>query len=203
MRRGNIQVLIKSEGRILPEYQVETLDGGKTVACYIPSEVGKNFEICWRGDTHLDPYDTSVRCDVDGRKAGGSYCERGVLNGSRWGIRETPDLRRPFVFAPLVTTDDDDVAAGPEAQLDLGSIEVRLAYAVRMGRANFKRSQLFQPGMVHERSKKMGVQCVSLGNGRRCDPHHKTHIRLIEGRNSLYAHFVFRYRSKGEEMLLA
>lgn len=41
MRRGNIQVLIKSEGRILPEYQVETLDGGKTVACYIPSEVGK------------------------------------------------------------------------------------------------------------------------------------------------------------------
>lgn len=57
--------------------------------------------------------------------------------------------------------DDDDVAAGPEAQLDLGSIEVRLAYAVRMGRANFKRSQLFQPGMVHERSKKMGVQCVS------------------------------------------
>lgn len=45
--------------------------------------------------------------------------------------------------------------------------------------------------------------CASLGNGRRCDPHHKTHIRLIEGRNSLYAHFVFRYRSKGEEMLLA
>ena len=43
MRWGNIQVFIKSqpEGRVLPEYQVETLDGGRTVACYIPSEVGK------------------------------------------------------------------------------------------------------------------------------------------------------------------
>lgn len=42
MRQGNIQVFIKSqpEGRVLPEYQVETLDGGKTVVCYIPSEVG-------------------------------------------------------------------------------------------------------------------------------------------------------------------
>lgn len=41
MRIGNIQVFIKSEGRAVSEYQVETLDGGKTTTCYIPSEVGK------------------------------------------------------------------------------------------------------------------------------------------------------------------
>ena len=43
MRLGNIEVFIRSQpdGRVLPEYQVETLDDGKTVACYIPSEVGK------------------------------------------------------------------------------------------------------------------------------------------------------------------
>ena len=40
MRKGNIEVHIKSGGRALPEYQVEVVDD-KTVACYIPSEAGK------------------------------------------------------------------------------------------------------------------------------------------------------------------
>lgn len=40
MRKGDIEVHIKSEGRALPEYQVEVVDD-KTVACYIPSEAGK------------------------------------------------------------------------------------------------------------------------------------------------------------------
>ncbi|KAH9933763.1 uncharacterized protein B0H18DRAFT_1115144 [Fomitopsis serialis] len=34
MRKGNFEVLIKSEGRELPEYQLEAVDD-KTVACYI------------------------------------------------------------------------------------------------------------------------------------------------------------------------
>lgn len=59
--------------------------------------------------------------------------------------------------------DDDDAApSGPDAQPELGSIAVKLAYVTRLGRVGFKSSaDLLQPGVVHERSKKMGVQCVS------------------------------------------
>ncbi|KZT71922.1 hypothetical protein DAEQUDRAFT_763413 [Daedalea quercina L-15889] len=195
MRQGNFEVFIKSEGRELPEYHMEPVDD-KTLGCYVPSEVGKTFEICWRGDTSYDMYDTTVRCDVDGHKAGGSHCSRGLLNASRWGIREAADRRRPFVFSPLITTDDETFAAGPGAHPDLGTVEVQLIHAICITKTGFKtQANQFRPGVVHEKSKKMGVQCVSLGDGRRCKASNKVHVQQIN-RGEPYLRFVFRYRSK-------
>ena len=40
MRNTGLQVLIESDGQVLPEYQAEVGDE-KTMSCYIASEVGK------------------------------------------------------------------------------------------------------------------------------------------------------------------
>ncbi|KZT71925.1 hypothetical protein DAEQUDRAFT_723544 [Daedalea quercina L-15889] len=196
MRQGMFQVFIKSEGRELPEYHSEAVDN-KTLACYVATEVDKTFEICWRGDTRRDSHGTAVRCFVDGHYAGGAYCSRGILSGKRWGIREAEDRRRPFVFSALVTTDDDAVAVGSQTDPNLGMIEVKLEYAVMEGKTAFStNADQFLPGKVHERSKKMGVQCVSLGDGQNCTAMDQIRSRSLNPKDPVYARFVFRYRSK-------
>ncbi|KAH9833217.1 uncharacterized protein C8Q71DRAFT_774667 [Rhodofomes roseus] len=196
MRKGILEVSVRSEGRNLPEYQVDPVDD-RTLACYIPSEVGKTFEICWRGDTRRDKYDSTMRCSVDGRSAGGTFCMRGIVDISRWGIRDAANRRKPFVFAPLATTDDESLAVSLEAHPDLGTIDVKLLYAVRLGTTHFKqRPDAIQPSTVHEKSKKMGVHCVSLGDSRECERHDKVKIKPINKSDPVYARFIFRYRSK-------
>ncbi|KZT71923.1 hypothetical protein DAEQUDRAFT_78211 [Daedalea quercina L-15889] len=80
----------------------------------------------------------------------------------RWGIREVEDRRRPFMFASLAMTDDDSVAAESETQADVGTVKVKLVYVVEEGQRRFtSKADRIVPGMVHERSKNLGVQCVS------------------------------------------
>ena len=45
------------------------------------------------------------------------------------------------------------------------------------------------------------MRVSSLGNGRKCEPWPKTHIRLVDERSPGYARFVFRYRARGEHVL--
>ncbi|KAH9833214.1 uncharacterized protein C8Q71DRAFT_194370 [Rhodofomes roseus] len=197
MRKGNLEVLVRSEGRDLPEYQVEHVDD-RTLACYINSEVGKTFEICWRGDTRRDKYDSSVHCYVDGRGAGGTFSQRGIVDNSRWGVREAVDRRRPFVFAPLVTTDDESIAVSSEAHPDLGTIDVKLFYVVLGDIRHFKQrpGAIYPGGVVHEKIKKMGIHCVSLGDSRECEREAKANMKVINESDPIYARFIFRYRSK-------
>jgi len=197
MRTDHFEVYIKSDGHELPEYQVETLDD-ITLACYVPSEVGKTFEICWRGDTRHDAHSTSVSCFVDGRDAGGTLCRPGAVEGSRWGIRCAKDQRKPIQFASLVMTDDDTIATDSETQQDSGTIQVQLGYAIRIAsEPHFvANSEQFKVGVVHEKSKKMGVQCISLGDGRKCKAADKVYAKSVNPREPYYARFIFRYRSK-------
>ncbi|KAH9933764.1 uncharacterized protein B0H18DRAFT_600898 [Fomitopsis serialis] len=197
MRKGKFKVFIKSEGRELSEYQVEAVDD-KTVACYIPSEVGKTFEICWRGDTRGDSHITSVRCHVDGRNAGGKPSQPGLVKNRRWGVRVATDQRSPFVFASLALTDDDTSIMGSEAHPDLGTIDVTLAHVIHVGNMPIRdTSNEFTALTVHERSKKMGTQCVSLDEARRCDlSTFWKQSKLVDENIPFYARFIFRYRFK-------
>ncbi|EPS95258.1 hypothetical protein FOMPIDRAFT_1054332 [Fomitopsis schrenkii] len=124
MRKGNINVYIESQGHALPEYQVEIVDD-KTVACYIPSEAGKNFMICWRADTRHDDHVTSVRPRIDGHNIYGKLHSPGQLDGFRESAQIPKDRKRRFEFATLATTDllrvqgiipSDAPAAGPSEQ---------------------------------------------------------------------------------------
>jgi len=197
MRKGSFKVFIKSEGRELSEYQVEAVDD-KTVACYIPSEVGKTFEICWSGDTRGDSHITTVRCHVDGRNAGGKPSRPGLVKNCRWGVRVSTDQRRPFVFASLALTDDDTSIMASEAHPDLGTIDVTLAHVIYVGNKPIRdMSNEFTAQTVHERSKKMGTQCVQLDEARRCEVSTLwKNTKLVDENVPFYARFIFRYRSK-------
>ncbi|KAH9933765.1 uncharacterized protein B0H18DRAFT_981918 [Fomitopsis serialis] len=200
MRRGpsNLEVYIKSDGRELPEYLVETVDD-KTLACYIPSEVGKTFEICWRGDTTHDSHMTWLKFYVDGQHAGGAVSRLRAVEDSYWGIRCAKNQRKPYTFASLATTDDDAIGVSSEARPGLGTIEVRLAHVIKLGSSQARSNDStdkFKLGIVHEKSKKMGMQCVSLGDARKCDNLRKQPVKLVNAQEPFYSCFIFRYRCK-------
>ncbi|KAL1948999.1 hypothetical protein VTO73DRAFT_10805 [Trametes versicolor] len=148
----------------IPEYnmQMEGADGLKTVTCYIPSESGKRFIINWKD--HGSPHHTSFKCYLDSKLAGRSTC-RPNGSGNRIGLRTTLDKASysPYQFADLRTT-DDETAIWVAGSLELGTIEV---HAVRIHA--HKRAVPFKPygfqsvNAVHERSKKLGAHCVTLG----------------------------------------
>ncbi|TFY57657.1 hypothetical protein EVJ58_g6896 [Rhodofomes roseus] len=212
MQKGKFRVYIKSADRgRLPEYEVETVDD-KTVACYIPSEIGKNFEICWRANTRGERYQTSVICYVDGIGAGATRCMPGKVKSSRWGVRVSADQRRPFKFATLAMTganatfsqvaetlirfaDDDNAPMGSDK---LGTIEVTLSHEIETGQEPVRNtSHKLVNQMVHERSKKMGLHCVSLDEARPCRLISTQKCsKLVDKSVPFYARFIFRYRSE-------
>ncbi|KAH9833221.1 uncharacterized protein C8Q71DRAFT_860491 [Rhodofomes roseus] len=138
----------------LPEYEMETIDG-KTLACYIPSAVGKTFEIFFRGDTREDIYGTAVLCFIDGRCAEGIHFLPTVIARTFWGVQR-PDSRTITVDLLSYCPDDDSNSVALEPHPDLGTVVVKLAYVTSRGVTGpFRKiAEEFKPGMVHERSKK-------------------------------------------------
>ena len=91
------------------------------------------------------------------------FVESDVIVDLAEAYQKNPDWRPTFHRLTLTKSircevEDDDMNI--QQWFDAG--RQNLAYAQRLGRAGFKASaHLIQPGTVHERSKKMGVQCVS------------------------------------------
>ncbi|TBU59466.1 hypothetical protein BD310DRAFT_925183 [Dichomitus squalens] len=166
MRVEEVEVWITCDGHQLAEFGAEpSRSSPRTLACYIPSEAGKTFAFNWKSTMTL-PSGVYLRYDftIDGSSAGAQWSYQWEKPGSRWGVRTCLTLRRPFTFAPLTTTDDDAVCNDTEA-MDLGTIQVRVwrgrskPIADPTGSAEYI---AFTPtSIVHERSKKAGVHCVT------------------------------------------
>ncbi|KAH9852267.1 hypothetical protein C2E23DRAFT_192821 [Lenzites betulinus] len=180
----------------IEEYNKQGEEGeGRTASCYIPSESGKQFVIRWKdhgGEQHF-----SARAYVDGVRTRGKICKPRA-GGTRKGVRISADAYRAFQFADLQTT-DDDAALGNAANLEkLGTIELRVFHI----RAETGRERPFRPraftgvGTVHERSKKAGAHCVTLGETipsghgrggtRSC--------KVLNKKEGPFVTFVWRYR---------
>ncbi|OJT08837.1 hypothetical protein TRAPUB_264 [Trametes pubescens] len=196
LHRGYDVWISDADGRRIPEYNMEVEGAeGKTVACYIPSESGKRFIINWKD--HGSPHHTTFRCDLDGKLAGGTTCKPNH-SGRRIGLRTTSDKASysPYQFADLRTTDDETALWAAGSLEKLGIIEVR---AVRIHK--HKRAVAFKPypfqgvDAVHERSKKLGAHCVTLGRpvstGK---PHELCQSTPLYPHEGAYATFIFRYR---------
>ncbi|KAI0935003.1 hypothetical protein AcV7_003921 [Taiwanofungus camphoratus] len=140
---------------------------------------------------------------MDGRCMGCSLTLPGH-DGSRWGVRTDAEVRQPYQFAPLVLTDNDSVANPDGSGNDnLGVIEVRVRRATirrrggSHGRPKYRVNAIPERGPIHERSKKAGVHCVSLGEGIRCAPHkHRYKVNCVDPVDRPLIRFVFRYRPK-------
>ncbi|EPS95256.1 hypothetical protein FOMPIDRAFT_92819 [Fomitopsis schrenkii] len=181
MKKGKITVWIESEGSRLPEYQVEIVDD-KTVACYIPSEAGKTFKICWRGSSRHDKHVTTVRSCIDGHKFGGTHFPPGKMPTAHANSE-----------CPL---DDDALASNIGPMGDPGTIEVHFAHVMEQGQVASQYSfKCDTPRVVHEGSKKMGMHCVSFGEPLTCKVESSLFVsKLANEDEPFYARFIFRYR---------
>ncbi|OBZ67488.1 hypothetical protein A0H81_12608 [Grifola frondosa] len=169
------------------------VEGGEnTVACYIPSASGKKFEIEWQDHVGLCHAEIQVR--IDGQYVNGAVC-RPLGRGSKTGVQTSLNVRRPFVFSNLETSDDDSLAT-KHASEDLGAIEVCIirikSNTIPVG---FTPCSFSDMGTVHESSKKVGVHCVSLGE---CiedgDDIQRVKTEPLFTSENFYVKFLFRYR---------
>ncbi|KAI0716743.1 hypothetical protein C8Q76DRAFT_416341 [Earliella scabrosa] len=176
LHRGYEVWIADSQQQPLPEYDIQVDGDGKTITCYIPSESGKQFSVQWKDHNGASGHHTSMK---------------------RLGLStDTPGTYRPFQFAALQTTDDDETLWSGGVSEKLGTIELKVVHVRPQVRtAKFKPQAFTGVSSVHERSKKAGAHCVALGGPQRYPKRHdKVHTTPIDKRAGPFVTFVFRYR---------
>ncbi|KAK7031159.1 hypothetical protein VNI00_013574 [Paramarasmius palmivorus] len=156
---------INIEGHKAQEYGVEVSEAEKTVTCWIPSEEGKAFEICWDDSSRFSATTGSVRVD-------GNLCGREIRLidqtrcSRRRGIRVSSNMIRPFIFSRVKTTDDDnDVTASSSNTAEVGEISVAIIRTRVLTKSSGKPKTHHIPHSqtFHEKSKKAIDHQTSFG----------------------------------------
>ncbi|KAF4614040.1 hypothetical protein D9613_007440 [Agrocybe pediades] len=214
---GNYSAWIEVDGKRLPEYQIKYSGEGKQASCYIPSELGKEFVICY--EDNLRAIATIADAKVDGSKTiygyyippYKEYQERCVARTS--GVL-TGNAIRPFVFAACelslsaldsvkfdfnhildILTDDDN--ASKEA-ITIGKIVVHVWQVSIVGyarNADHGDSVDLPPLRIHEQAKKGIDHGVQLGPAK---PVKSPAATLQGARIAHLVSFGFRYRPLGK-----
>ncbi|KAF9556041.1 hypothetical protein CPC08DRAFT_108124 [Agrocybe pediades] len=191
---GNYSAWIEVDKKRLPEYQIEYSRDSGQASCYVPSEVGKEFRVCYSDS--LRAITTAASVSVDGSD---KLCGRMVYSNQekpeKKSIRvmsgaETGKLYRPFVFAACQLVDDDD-ASIPSASL--GEINVHVKHVKFMGYKPppSRDYRVDLPSLrIHEQAKKGIDHGVQLGSP-------KLHISKSAKVNDIQklVTFTFKYRS--------
>ncbi|KAF9556040.1 hypothetical protein CPC08DRAFT_108137 [Agrocybe pediades] len=190
---GNYSAWIEVDGKRLPEYQIQYSGEGKQASCYIPSELGKEFVICY--EDNLRAIATIADAKVDGSKTiygyyippYKEYQERCVARTS--GVL-TGNSIRPFVFAACELVDDDN--ASKEA-ISIGKIVVHVWQVSIVGYArNADHDTVDLPPLrIHEQAKKGIDHGVQLGPAK---PVKSAPAALQGARIAHLVSFGFRYR---------
>ncbi|KAF8630192.1 hypothetical protein AX15_003067 [Amanita polypyramis BW_CC] len=179
---------IKLGGEKLPEYNIQTDETEKKVSCWIPSEAGKNFSVCWSSTESI--VDIGGWVKVDGTAIGGKVCHKGLTAEVDYSsCYTTPTTSHCFSFSAVAYTDDDTYLNAPIP--NFGEIELEI-YHVRSEEevpVNWQ-GPLSHEGKVHERSKKMGAHCVQFGALQEAP--HTNFFRTTKIRRLVT--FFFRYR---------
>ncbi|KAJ7592551.1 hypothetical protein C8J56DRAFT_928941 [Mycena floridula] len=166
------------------------------VACWISSEIGKSFTIHLSDSARSAPVECSVR--VDGVSTGGRVLHRGKTRVVHSGLRVSPETVKPYVFAPVELTDNDEYLDSyiPQA---LGQIEVKLTRVDVTGRTTFTTPREPPEDLIlHERAKKAIIQQVGFGQPVQTMPSDVLNIQKLD----IIAKFVFKYRSRDQLMAL-
>ncbi|KDQ14879.1 hypothetical protein BOTBODRAFT_145430 [Botryobasidium botryosum FD-172 SS1] len=190
---------IVSEGDQLEVFKPEEKDGGRTVCCWIPSRVGKKFEVHWM-DVYGSGVATAGRVAVDGTTMASV-----ALNGNKeeekvsaQGVQLSESEYKPFMFSALQVT-NSDFAITPISP-DLGTITLKIWRITIMARnlpfrAIAARTDAHGP--VHEKSKKGGSHVVGFGAAKKTALV-KRQCHSVpyspEDQVTPYVTFIFRYR---------
>ncbi|TFK69681.1 hypothetical protein BDN72DRAFT_840044 [Pluteus cervinus] len=192
---GKFTAWIEVNGEHLPEFGPIVSDDSETVSCWVPSEAGKEFAVCWN-DSNLE-YVLDGCVEVDGKWCGSSVwrlqSRMGTPVSSRIkGVRTGPFTRRALVFSNIDLTDDDTYLQASSSAEDLGEIIVRLRESVITGTGTLgDQSSPFPDDMkLHERSKKGMGHRIGLGEESTAQNSNSVHTKKIR----TVATFIFRYR---------
>ncbi|KZT06460.1 uncharacterized protein LAESUDRAFT_759296 [Laetiporus sulphureus 93-53] len=202
MHMRDCRVAIVAEIEKLTEYAT-TRESDAMTSCYIPSEAGRKFKIRFGNKSATD---MSVHCFVNGqlvaRELVKSYKSRSLK-----GMRICGCTVRPFMFSNVTLTDDDNVAlAGTTNADNLGVIEIRVYRCMTIGSGPFEavRGVSFtEVGPIHERTKKAGSHCVSLGESEATHRARTMDVRYIDDPRRSPPHITFRYNYRPMGMLIA
>ncbi|KAJ7646753.1 hypothetical protein FB45DRAFT_891321 [Roridomyces roridus] len=189
---------ITIEGVETQEYSVETSEDGKTVTCWIASELGKKFVVHW---TNLE-YDDAIKgvIKMDGNDCGATVTlapsAKRVLPRTvrKEGVDQSAMNFKPFQFSSLASTDDDSLLTGPSVYEHLGVINLEIipvlvtAENTAPGGLNQSLSKL----TVHERSKKAVTQQITLANSEHRAKPMSFSTSKIAG--PAFVRFQFKYR---------
>ncbi|KZV61135.1 hypothetical protein PENSPDRAFT_659107 [Peniophora sp. CONT] len=161
------EVHIESDGKELPQFQVEVLDE-RTVTCWIPSEAGKSFLMRY-ATVGKHPYETmSASLYADGRALSG----HGGLDKGKSSLRSQSINGvgiRPFVFSDVVLAPGEEEEGAPAPLLkDIGVIEVTFSSATKKSRrvksGGWFGATVEDAMTLSERSKLVGINHVKLGD---------------------------------------
>ncbi|GJE94865.1 hypothetical protein PsYK624_110410 [Phanerochaete sordida] len=198
MKRNGLEVTVVVGNEPLSEYTIAE-EGDSTVICWIPSEEGKEFSIKTVNDTPS----TIITCetDVDGRSMDRTICRAKASTLVR-GTYSSASAVRPFTFTRIGVSDDDDLLDTDNANIEaIGTIRVSVRRVEELEKRAFVAGEYdtTEIGLLHERRKKAGVHCVSLG--KEIALQKKTNrgsvgVAYLDTPEKPYCVFIFHYRSK-------
>ncbi|KAF7376503.1 hypothetical protein MSAN_00066200 [Mycena sanguinolenta] len=161
---GEFAAWVSIDGKETQEYGIEVSEDGKSVTCWIASELGKKFSVHWQN--------ISYKGDVSGRiHMDGTSCQSRILRGEKLPSATMLDgvvnghSVKPFVFSSLELTDDESFLDRASHQ-GLGLIELRIV-PIRITKKtqeiySHPFPNAFSEVKVHERSKKAITQQITL-----------------------------------------
>ncbi|BGP36625.1 hypothetical protein JCM10449v2_000526 [Rhodotorula kratochvilovae] len=184
----------------VPVYKVE--HGERKTTCYIEAVEGKEYQVrvkrSWR--------ETDLCCifHVDGVRARSySFKATNALTSERRcvGVRVSDTQVKPFVFAPMMLTDDGDAATTSEHIIkSLGTVQVHALRAEYVGMRDVEKSTWADPQqhVVDERGKKATMShATAYGEAKRDNYDSlKSKFRHIDGTDSPSYTLEFKYRSR-------
>ncbi|KAI0093438.1 hypothetical protein BDY19DRAFT_1053876 [Irpex rosettiformis] len=200
MKIEHIECQIICDDEALAEYQEKSdSEDQKAKNCYIVSDVGKRFMLQLRSHPHKS--DIACHLSIDGQQVSNLCLEDDRAHDFR-GIRTGESQLRPFIFSPIITTDDDRLRESISTSQDLGTI------CMKMYRLTDKRPSLtsydstlnaqdkLEDRPIHERAKKAGGHRVTLGQPETKQWGGFVNVNYVDPMNSPYYTFTWRYRSK-------
>ncbi|KAF9260132.1 hypothetical protein L218DRAFT_620879 [Marasmius fiardii PR-910] len=199
----SITAWIESEGVRLPQYKAaEKWDDDRTnfptISCWIPSELGQKFEVCFTDDD----LEASIcgYIEIDGQRCGSKFLRAPIDRGKvmrRDSVRTSETEVGYFQFADVVTTDDDEYEG--QDMNSMGAIEVvlkRVQISPRFNGNPRVRTSFPSTGrrVVHEKDKKGLMHTVRLAPSYAASTGpHRSKLPLSVVPYDPIVKFVFRY----------
>ncbi|KAH9481198.1 hypothetical protein JR316_0005718 [Psilocybe cubensis] len=191
---GNFSAWIQVDNQPLPEYQIEYSQDGRKATCWIPSEAGKEFQICYRDSERSKTTASKVR--IDGHKCAGKIIYSKISHPTRSstsvqkGVSGGNNTLRPFVFSHCRLVEDESEQMVKNLS-SIGEIKVKISH-VETGSVTDNHGHIppFDELRIYERAKKGITHGTQLGTA---VPREPKHARKVNFKRTQVT-FEFRYR---------